>query len=107
MKYATFRVDSPPTPISAATVIYLSCRCEGLAKKCDFLHVFLRDVTNITRIANRRDSTHKSAPFLLYTSLFGTINIQLLNCPAGYDVIGILAKKKSWLSGEATAQPIK
>ena len=50
-------------------------------KKSRFLHGFICDATNITRIVNRRtgrDSTHRIA-FFKYRSICGAANVQLSN----------------------------
>ena len=107
MKYATFPIDSPPTLRFLLRLLYTYRVAVKDWRKNAIFCTFSFAITNITRIGNRRDSTHKSAPFYYMHHFFGTTNIQLLNCPAGYDVIGILANEKSSFSGEATAQPIK
>ena len=46
---------------------YSSCHCEERTNSRDILHVFVRNATNVTRIANRkmgRHSAQKTAYFI-------------------------------------------
>ena len=60
MKYVILCLDSPPGLVFRCDR-YSSCRCEERANR-DFLHVSIRNATNITHIANWRvgqNSTQK------------------------------------------------
>ena len=63
------------------------------------MHVFRRASMDFHRIANRRprgESTRNCAPFS-YTSLYGVINCQILNCP-GSSNGGLPREIASWRS---------
>ena len=74
MRRFTFRL-----PNISATVTHLVAVKNQ--QKRNVLHVFVRDATNITRIANwraGRDAIQK-IPYFIHRSICGAANIQLLN----------------------------